>query len=167
MAMKYRRQKQAVGDDWDDVTEHDVSRQDVADLKQEIEGSLDDEAERSRQLLIETKDLDTDSESDAQAESEDEEESEDDEESDEDEELLKELEKIKKEKEARLEKQKEDELARKAANSNPLVQFDQGVQKSWRSTTFRRTEKSQKKGEFVNDMLRSEFHKRFMDKYVK
>ncbi|KAG7882877.1 hypothetical protein KL937_000050 [Ogataea polymorpha] len=177
MAMKYRREKRATDDDWDGPSEYEVDKSEVQQLRSELENQNRaknegeneenqpeiDELERSKQLLLETKDINTDSESQSESESEEEE----DEEEDEDAELLRELEKIKREKEARQAKQKEEELARRAASSNPLVQFSDSVHKSWRSTTFRRKEKASRQDSYVNDMLRSDFHKRFMDKYVK
>ncbi|KAG7821825.1 hypothetical protein KL942_000692 [Ogataea angusta] len=177
MAMKYRREKLPLDDDWDGPPEYEVDKSEVQQLRSELEKTNGarsedeneenqpevDELERSKQLLLETKDIDTDSESQSESGSEEEEE----EEEDEDAELLRELEKIKREKEARQAKQKEEELARRAASSNPLVQFSDGVHKSWRSTTFRKKEKTGKQAGYVNDMLRSDFHKRFMDRYVK
>ncbi|KAG7711852.1 hypothetical protein KL948_000494 [Ogataea haglerorum] len=180
MAMKYRREKRPTDDDWDGASEYEVDKSEVQRLRSELEdrsgaesrGAAEerqpeaDELERSRQLLLETKDIDSDSDSESEGDSEEDDEEDDDEE-DEDAELLRELEKIKREKEARLAKQKEEELARRAASSNPLVQFSDSVHKSWRSTTFRRKEKASRQESYINDMLRSDFHKRFMDRYVK
>lgn len=100
----------------------------------------------------------------------------DDSDSDE-EELLRELEKIKREREeeavqqqrARVEEQRMEERD-VAANSNPLM-ADQKVKKQWwQDTVFRGQAKdagTQKKKEFVNDTIRSDFHRKFIDRFVK
>lgn len=100
---------------------------------------------------------------------------------DDEEELLRELEKIKKEraKEAEMkqraqEEKEQQDLRESAATSNPLMQFGssskQTVTKSWyEDTIFRnqaKTNQTEKK-RFVNDTVRSDFHRKFLDRYVK
>lgn len=135
----------------------------------------DFEAKRQR-VLEETRDIDADSESSSSSE-----ESEDEGEEDETAELMRELAKIKAEraetaaKEA-AEKAKKDEEQRERdiALGNPLLnpQKDYGVKRRWDDDVVfknqaRGTEERGKEKRFVNDLLRSDFHRRFMDKYVR
>mmetsp|Transcript_1407 Transcript_1407/g.1912 ORF Transcript_1407/g.1912 Transcript_1407/m.1912 type:complete len:232 (-) Transcript_1407:128-823(-) len=102
---------------------------------------------------------------------------EEDDDSDEEAELAKELEKIKKEREAaRLRKEKEAaEQAKKekeaaALAANPLHNVGSAqVKRRWNDdVVFKnqaRTEPEKKK-RFVNDTIRNEFHKRFLQKYI-
>lgn len=94
--------------------------------------------------------------------------------SDDEQELLIELEKIKRERAK--EKQKQQELQQQArereiAYGNPLLnpKKDFAVKKSWMDDTVfkNQNQKNDNDRGFINDMLRSDFHKRFMDKYVK
>ncbi|OBT46822.1 hypothetical protein VE00_01921 [Pseudogymnoascus sp. WSF 3629] len=141
-----------------------------------MEGVEDDaeakEAKR-RKILEDTRDIDADSASESESDSEDESE-------DETAELQRELEKIKRERAERREKEerekeKEEEEARErdVAGGNPLLgpKQDFGVKRRWDDDVIfrnqaRGTEGKDKK-EFVNDLLRSDFHKRFMSKYVR
>lgn len=67
----------------------------------------------------------------------------------------------------------EDEREKDIARGNPLLNtVDYGVKRRLDDDVVfrnqaRDTDERGKKKEFVNDMLRSDFHKRFMDKYVK
>ena len=99
------------------------------------------------------------------------------EESDSDEEeLLRELEKIKREREEEAvmrqraaEEEERMEQRSVSANSNPLM-ADQKVQKKWwEDTVFRGQAKqdSKQKKTFVNDTVRSDFHRKFIDRFVK
>lgn len=146
----------------------------------EVEGEEDYEAKK-RRVLAETKDIDADSSSNSdKSDSED-----DDEDSDEDEsaELMRELNKIKAERAAAAAAQAEKE-AQKAAEQrekdialgNPLLNAEQGrdfgVKRRWDDDVVfknqaRGTEERGKEKRFVNDLLRSDFHRRFMDKYVR
>lgn len=135
------------------------------------------EAKRRRLILEEAKDIDADSDggSSESSDSSDEEEDEEDETA----ELMRELEKIKKEraeakareeaeKAAKEEEQREFEIAR----GNPLLNSkDFNLKRRWDDdVVFKnqaRGSEDKKKKEFVNDMLRSDFHKRFMSKYVR
>lgn len=103
---------------------------------------------------------------------------------DDDAQLLAELAKIKKERaaeEARkeLEKSQEEERIRmeNILSGNPLLNYTSQVPKSdlkvkrrWdEDVVFKNCARSEpdKKKEFINDSLRSEFHKKFMEKYIK
>lgn len=132
----------------------------------------DREAKR-RKILEEAREIDAESESES-SESSDSSDDEDDEE-DETAELMRELEKIKKE---RAEAKAKEEAAREAeeqeqrefdiARGNPLLNpKDFTVKRRWDDDVVfknqaRGTEDRNKKKEFVNDLLRSDFHKRFM-----
>ncbi|GAQ44985.1 complexed with cef1p [Aspergillus tubingensis] len=134
----------------------------------------DPEAKR-RRILEETRDIDADSDESEEDSSEDE----SDDEEDEAAELMRELEKIKKE---RLEQKEKEERERAAqeeeqrevdiARGNPLLNpQDFNVKRRWDDDVVfknqaRGTEDRRGK-EFVNDLLRSDFHKRFMSKYVR
>lgn len=93
------------------------------------------------------------------------------------EELLNELAKIKKEKEEELEKNKKQDDTEFFKTSNPLVRVadvntgaDFKPKKNWRQTTsFRNRDQLVKPSEksYTNDTLNSDFHKKFLDKYVK
>ena len=122
--------------------------------------------------------------SSSESEEEDEEE-EEEEEQDDTEALMRELEKIKKEREIeRLEKARnalinqerqrlekyENDRESSILKSNPLINQDFTVKRRWdEDVIFRNTarEEDKPKRRFVNDMLRSDFHRKFMEKYVK
>lgn len=134
----------------------------------------DAEVKRRREILVKYHDVDADDSSESS-------ESSDDESDDEDETtlLMRELEKIKKE---RAEKKAKEEAERAAeeqekrefdiARGNPLLNpKDFNLKRRWDDDVVfknqaRGTEDKNKK-EFVNDMLRSDFHKRFMSRYVR
>ena len=136
---------------------------------QDSDAEEDIEAKR-RRVLEETKDIDAASDSGSESS----EESSDDEE-DETAELLRELEKIKRE---RAEKKEQEERERAAqeqeqresdiAMGNPLLMpnRDNDSKRRWDDDVVFRNQArgTEKKGkpEFVNDLLRSDFHKRFM-----
>ncbi|QIW99974.1 hypothetical protein AMS68_005492 [Peltaster fructicola] len=138
-------------------------------------GDEDYEAKKQR-VLEATKDIDADSES-----SSSEEDSDEDEEEDEQAELMRELAKIKAEraeaaaKEAAEKAKKEEEQREKdIALGNPLLnsQQDYGIKRRWDDDVVfknqaRGTEERGKDKKFVNDLLRSDFHRKFMDKYVR
>ncbi|KIW62955.1 pre-mRNA-splicing factor cwc15 [Phialophora macrospora] len=132
----------------------------------------DSEAKR-RRILEETRDIDADSVGDEDSESSDEES--DDEEA----ELMRELEKIKRERaeqkareEAEHAKQAQDQREKDIALGNPLLNPKAfNVKRRWDDDVVfknqaRGTEQKGNK-EFVNDLLRSDFHKKFMSKYVR
>ncbi|GAB1734318.1 hypothetical protein NU195Hw_g9159t1 [Hortaea werneckii] len=150
---------------------------------QQGEAEEEDYETKKRRVLEESKDIDADSDGSSSSESEDDE---DEEEEDETAELMRELAKIKAEraetaakeaaaKAAREESQREKDIAL----GNPLLnsQFEEaggeyGVKRRWDDDVVfknqaRGTEERGKEKKFVNDLLRSDFHKRFMDKYVR
>ncbi|KAM0795646.1 Pre-mRNA-splicing factor Cwf15/Cwc15 [Usnea florida] len=134
------------------------------------------EAKR-RRILEETRDVDADSDS---SKSDDSGEEDSDDEEDETAELLRELEKIKRE---RAEQKEKEELEKAAAEQekretdialgNPLLMPTKDTENKRRwddDVVFRnqaRGTENKGKKEFVNDLLRSDFHKRFMSKYVR
>ncbi|AEO57799.1 hypothetical protein MYCTH_2059795 [Thermothelomyces thermophilus ATCC 42464] len=147
------------------------------------EGEEDPEAKR-RRILAETRDIDADDESGSDGSSDDDDDDDDDESSDdEDAELQRELERVRRE---RLQKREAEERARRAAEQearereiatgNPLLNVhkasDFTIKRRWDDDVVfknqaRGTEEKGKKTEFINDLLRSDFHRRFMNKYVK
>ncbi|CCU76506.1 Cwf15/Cwc15 cell cycle control [Blumeria hordei DH14] len=134
------------------------------------------EAKR-RRILEETRQIDADSSSDDVADDSSDDNSDDD---DETAELQRELEKIKRERAVRREQEEQENAAkdqekreRDIALGNPLLntKSDFNVKRRWDDDVIfknqaRGTENKGKK-EFVNDLLRSDFHKRFMSKYVR
>ncbi|RKF63985.1 Pre-mRNA-splicing factor cwc15 [Erysiphe neolycopersici] len=145
-------------------------------VKRRIEdGNIDEELEadpdiKRRRILEETRDIDADTE-------EDEDSSEDDSDDDEDEtaELQRELEKIKRERAEKRELEEQEKIAQEEAKresdiarGNPLLntKTDFNIKRRWDDDVVfknqaRGTETKVKK-EFVNDLLRSDFHKKFM-----
>ncbi|KAI4861865.1 Pre-mRNA-splicing factor Cwf15/Cwc15 [Hypoxylon rubiginosum] len=139
-------------------------------------GEEDPDAKR-RRILEESRDIDADSE-----EEEDDDDSEEDSDEDEDEEaeLQRELEKIRRERAEKREKEErekaaaeEEERERDIALGNPLLNPKNfNLKRRWDDDVVfknqaRGTEDKGKKKEFINDLLRSDFHKRFMNKYVR
>ncbi|CAN6646278.1 hypothetical protein TRVA0_021S01904 [Trichomonascus vanleenenianus] len=140
------------------------------------------EEERKIRILKEAEDIDRDDEDEENLqeeddeedveESQDEEESEDDgDDNDDDDELLMlELAKIKRERA----EEEERKLAKAKAKEAQQLVADFSVKKSWTDdVAFRNQAKGVdelrkgREGEFVNDMLRTEFHKKFLNKYVR
>ncbi|KAF2162900.1 hypothetical protein M409DRAFT_57950 [Zasmidium cellare ATCC 36951] len=151
--------------------------EDVGDQTADEEPEEDYEAKK-RRVLEETKDIDADSESSEESDSE----SEDEDEEDESAVLMRELAKIKAERaeaaaKAAAEQAKKDEEQREKdiALGNPLLnpkKEEYGVKRRWDDDVVfknqaRGTEERGKEKRFVNDLLRSDFHRRFMDKYVR
>ena len=138
----------------------------------------EDETEQKRrriEMLEKYRDVDAD-DSDESSDSSDD----DDDEEDETAALQRELEKIKRERaEAKAKEEaaraKEEEEAREidVARGNPLLNNrDFTMKRRWDDDVVfknqaRGTEDKNKKKEFINDMLRSDFHKKFMSKYVR
>lgn len=143
------------------------------------EGAEEEDYEaKKRRVLEETRDIDADSDSSEESE----EDSEDEESEDEEAELRRELAKIKAERAeaaakaaAEQEKKDEEQRERDIALGNPLLnphKEDYGVKRRWDDDVVfknqaRGTEDRGKEKRFVNDLLRSDFHRRFMDKYVR
>ncbi|TKA73460.1 Pre-mRNA-splicing factor cwc15 [Cryomyces minteri] len=140
----------------------------------------DPEAKRRRLILEEAADVDADS--DGARDSSDSDSSDDDDDDDDDDEtaeLMRELEKIKAERAAQ---RAADEAAKAAkdqeqrevdiARGNPLLNAtDFNVKRRWDDDVIFRNQargtEDKRKKEFVNDLLRSDFHRRFMSKYVR
>lgn len=131
-------------------------------------------AEKRRRIQSENADVDDSeggSESDSDGGSGDDDSESDDDDSEDESALLAELQKIKQE---RAEQQRQKELEAKketALTSNPLLN-PSSTKKSWRqATVFRNTQISTEKPKdgdtYVNDALRSDFHKKFLDRYIK
>ena len=130
------------------------------------------EAKRRRLILEEAAEIDRDSESSSDEDDEDDDESE---EEDEEAVLMRELEKIKKERAEQKAKEEAERAAKEEekrevdiARGNPLLNPQSfGVKRRWDEDVVfknqaRGTEEKGKSKEFVNDLLRSDFHKRFM-----
>ncbi|KAH7263263.1 Pre-mRNA-splicing factor Cwf15/Cwc15 [Fusarium tricinctum] len=141
------------------------------------DGDKEDIEAKRRRILAETRDIDADDDSE-----EDEEDSDEDDDSDDDSdaELQRELDRVRREREERKKKEeaerlKEEEEARERniALGNPLLnKQDFSMKRRWDDDVVfknqaRGTEDKGKKKEFVNDLLRSDFHRRFMGKYVR
>ncbi|KAK9312438.1 Pre-mRNA-splicing factor Cwf15/Cwc15 [Lipomyces starkeyi] len=142
-----------------------------------------EKAERGSEGEGDGENSDSDSGSEEDSESESEPEDEEDEE-DETAELMRELERIKRERAAEKERQERErqtaeaaEREQQAIRGNPLLSFNDGFvssskpAKRWdEDVVFKNQAKGvddKPKGGFINDMLRSDFHRKFMNKYVK
>ncbi|KAF1961996.1 Cwf15/Cwc15 cell cycle control family protein-like protein [Byssothecium circinans] len=141
----------------------------------EGEGDEADQKRRRIEMLEKYRDIDADDSSESSDSSDDE-----DDEEDETAALMRELEKIKKERaEAKAkeeaERAAEEEQQREidVARGNPLLNpRDFAMKRRWDDDVVfknqaRGTDDKNKKKEFINDMLRSDFHKKFMSKYVR
>ncbi|KAK4691114.1 protein CWC15, partial [Lecanoromycetidae sp. Uapishka_2] len=139
------------------------------------DGEEDMDAKR-RRILEETRDVDADSDGDKSKSSYED----SDDEEDETAELLRELEKIKRERAEQKEKEErekaaieQDQREKDIALGNPLLMPTKETESKRRwddDVVFRnqaRGTENKGKKEFVNDLLRSDFHKRFMSKYVR
>ncbi|KAK3995975.1 Pre-mRNA-splicing factor Cwf15/Cwc15 [Cladorrhinum sp. PSN332] len=144
----------------------------------------DQEAKR-RRILQETRDIDADSSGPDGSSSDSENDSDDDDSDsdDEDAELQRELERVRRERAEKREREEKERLAaeqeekeKDIALGNPLLNKQQptdfGVKRRWDDDVVfknqaRGTEEKGKRKEFINDLLRSDFHKRFMSKYVR
>ncbi|OTB20486.1 hypothetical protein K445DRAFT_312945 [Daldinia sp. EC12] len=141
------------------------------------EAEEDPEAKR-RRILEESRDIDADSES--EEDEDDSEEDSDDDDEDEEAELQRELEKIRRERAEKREREEREKAAaeeaereRDIALGNPLLNPKNfNMKRRWDDDVVfknqaRGTEDKGKRKEFINDLLRSDFHKRFMNKYVR
>lgn len=138
-------------------------------------GGEDAESKRRRVILEEAHDIDADSDGDA-ASSEESSDDDDDEGDDEADAMRRELEKIKAERAAKRAAEEAEQAAKEReerehdiAKGNPLLNTgrDFGVKRRWDDDVVfknqaRGVEEKGKRKEFVNDLLRSDFHKRFM-----
>ncbi|CAG9985676.1 unnamed protein product [Clonostachys byssicola] len=167
-----------------DEDDEDAEHATLAGLKRphQIEGKGGEDGEedleaKRRRILAETREMDADDDDDS-AEDEDDD-SDDSDDDDEDAELQRELERVRREREEKKRKEeeakaKEEEEARERdiALGNPLLnKQDFTMKRRWDDDVVfknqaRGTEDKGKK-EFVNDMIRSDFHRRFMSKYVR
>ncbi|CAH0028897.1 unnamed protein product [Clonostachys rhizophaga] len=167
-----------------DEDDEDAEHTTLAGLKRphQIEGKEGEDGEedleaKRRRILAETREMDADDDDDS-AEDEDDD-SDDSDDDDEDAELQRELERVRREREEKKRKEeearaKEEEEARERdiALGNPLLnKQDFTMKRRWDDDVVfknqaRGTEDKGKK-EFVNDMIRSDFHRRFMSKYVR
>ncbi|KAI0382907.1 Cwf15/Cwc15 cell cycle control protein [Hypomontagnella monticulosa] len=140
-------------------------------------GEDEDPEAKRRRILEESRDIDADSE---EEEDEDDSEEDSDDEEDEEAELQRELEKIRRERAEKREKEERERAAaeeaereRDIALGNPLLNPKNfNMKRRWDDDVVfknqaRGTEDKGKKKEFINDLLRSDFHKRFMSKYVR
>ncbi|CUS14228.1 unnamed protein product [Tuber aestivum] len=157
--------------------------EDSRDSDDDVGGEPEQESlEAKRQkILEETRDIDADSDGGSDSDSS-EEDSDDEDEEDETAELLRELEKIKKERAEQREREERERAAEEQekkefdiARGNPLLNpsaTDFKLKRRWDDDVIfknqaRGTDDKNKRKEFVNDLLRSDFHKRFMNKYVR
>lgn len=156
----------------------------------------DDEANKRRKLLQEALEMDKDDEDDEEKDDDDVDESdEESEEEDDTAELLRELEKIKRERAEEKSRQEAQQTAQHVADreaqiatANPLLNLAAAlgqdstginttapgtfsVKRRWDDDLiFKNQAMSSRKnegGRFVNDLLRTEFHKKFMTKFIK
>ncbi|KAF2400813.1 Cwf15/Cwc15 cell cycle control protein [Trichodelitschia bisporula] len=161
------------------AVESSAAPSETAGSKRQIEGATEEEdveVKRRRLILEEAAEVDADSDGEEDESSEEEE---DDDEEDETAELMRELEKIKREraeqrakeeaeKAAKEEEQREYDIAR----GNPLLNpKDFNIKRRWDDDVVFKNQArgadDKKPKEFVNDLLRSDFHKRFMGRYVR
>lgn len=145
------------------------------------DGDEEDTEAKRRRILEETRDIDADdSDSDSDKDDDDESDSDDSDSDDEEAELQRELERVKRERQEKREREEREREAAEAeqrekdiAKGNPLLNKpDFTVKRRWDDDVVfknqaRGTEERGKNKEFVNDLLRSDFHKRFMSKYVR
>lgn len=140
-------------------------------------GEEEDLQAKRRRVLEETRNVDADSDG---SKSDDSSEEDSDDEEDETAELLRELEKIKRERAEQKEKEEREKASAEQekrendiALGNPLLMPTKETETKRRwddDVVFRnqaRGTENKGKKEFVNDLLRSDFHKRFMGKYVR
>ncbi|CAG7562986.1 unnamed protein product [Fusarium equiseti] len=140
------------------------------------DGEDEDLEAKRRRILAETRDIDADDDSEEDEDDSDEDDSDDDS----DAELQRELDRVRREREERKKKEEAERLKeeqdareRNIALGNPLLnKQDFNMKRRWDDDVVfknqaRGTEDKGKKKEFVNDLLRSDFHRRFMSKYVR
>ena len=153
--------------------------QDDGGEDQDAENGDEDPNMKRRRILAETRDIDADDSDEDDSSGSDSSDSDSDSE-DEQEELMRELERVKREKALKREKEEaerrqaeEDARVRDIARGNPLLnKADFTMKRRWDDDVVfknqaRGTDDRNKPKEFINDMLRSDFHKRFMNKYVR
>lgn len=177
----------AVDDDHQTPTSHGTKRLLEAGQDADDDDQEDTEAKR-RRILEATRDIDADdsdssdggSNKDDDDNDDDDSDSDDSDSDDEEAELQRELERVKRERQEKREREEREKVAAEAearerdiACGNPLLNKpDFTVKRRWDDDVVfknqaRGTEEKDRSKEFVNDMLRSDFHKRFMSKYVR
>ncbi|EED79473.1 predicted protein [Postia placenta Mad-698-R] len=133
----------------------------------------DDESNKRRRLLQEALELDKDDDDEEKSDKndmgdkdEDNDEDDDDDDDDEDEddtaELLRELEKIKRERAEEKERQEREQSASATAAREAEI-----ANLIFKNQAMSARDKDKASGKFVNDLLRTEFHKKFMAKFIK
>ncbi|CAG8458677.1 6502_t:CDS:2 [Paraglomus occultum] len=182
--LKYRRPGQTTQEEIEEVDLREQllkAEQDHFEKKRKEIGStndVDEDFEAKRQKLLEAAALDADDSDDDSDESEESSEDEAEDEEDDTAELLRELEKIKKERAEERERQEQAAQAEEAkrreeeiAMGNPLLNRDFSVKRRWDDDVIFRNQArgvdDKPKKRFINDTLRSDFHRKFMNKYVK
>ncbi|KAM7197034.1 Pre-mRNA-splicing factor Cwf15/Cwc15 [Naviculisporaceae sp. PSN 640] len=143
------------------------------------DGDAEDAEAKRRRILEETRDIDAD-DSEEEDDDDDDDSDEDSDDDDEEAELMRELARIKREKQEKKEQEERERAAaeqesreRDIALGNPLLNKpDFNIKRRWDDDVVfrnqaRGTDDKGKKKEFINDLLRSDFHKRFMSKYVR
>lgn len=181
----------STGDDETTSASHGTKRLLEAGSSAAGEVNEDPEAKR-RRILEETRDIDADDSDSsgggsdkaggngADDDDDDDDSDSDSDDSDEEAELQRELARVKRERQEKREREEREAAAAEAeerekeiAKGNPLLNKpDFTVKRRWDDDVVfknqaRGTEEKGRSKEFVNDMLRSDFHKRFMSKYVR
>ncbi|KAM5469266.1 complexed with cef1p [Microsporum audouinii] len=156
-------------------TESSVPKRQLESAPGQGENTEEDPEAKRRRILEETRDIDADSDGRDSDSSEDD----SDDEEDETAELMRELEKIKRERAEQREREEREQAAKEQeqreveiARGNPLLNpQDFNIKRRWDDDVIFKNQArgTENKGdkEFVNDLLRSDFHKRFMSKYVR
>lgn len=170
-----------------DITSRGVKRNAQGGDKANGDEADQEEAEedyetKRRRVLEETRAIDADSESgsdNSENDDDDDDSSSDEESEDEEADLMRELAKIKAERAEQAAKEAADRAAKEEeqkefdiARGNPLLNpKDYNMKRRWDDDVVFKNQArgtEEKKGkEFVNDLLRSDFHRRFMSKYVR
>ncbi|KAK6341329.1 complexed with cef1p [Orbilia brochopaga] len=171
--------------DDDDLTTATATTRKIEDRRRDSDDEDEDETPEAkrRRILEESRDLDADSDGSGGSDgsgSSSEEDSDDEDSEDETAELMRELEKIKRERAEAKEKEERERAAEEEAQrevdiarGNPLLNPKSfNVKRRWDDDVIfknqaRGVQEKGKKKEFVNDLLRSDFHRKFMNKYVR
>lgn len=151
---------------------------------EEGNGEVENESKKTKlQMLLEESgsenddDDDDDGDGDGDGNDDDDDDNESESESDSDDELERELEKIKRERaeqrardEARRTQREHEAREKEIAYGNPLLNEGSSRRKWNEDVVFRNQAKGLDDGKgkgFINDMIRSDFHRKFMDKYIR
>lgn len=148
-----------------------VKKSDIAGLVESLQSEADNTGVSNEEVITaDEKSIEPVNESTSENESaEGSEEDSDDEEA-----LLLEMEKIKKERDEAKRKAEEEEIVKRAKQSNPLMLIDTeskreiSRKKSWRDRkTMAKKVAVSDDQKFLNDTVKSDFHKKFLDKYIR